>query len=424
MLRPHIAVLDEEIPFPLTSGKRLRTFHLLSRLSQEFRITFVTHRQVEPSEQRIAEEAMRDAGIAVRVVDWAIPAKSGLKFYGRLLANQFSSLPYSVATHASSAMAREIQKLVREDRPDLWHAEWTPYARLLAVVKEPWVVMAHNVESLIWQRSAEVETQPFKKWVLSEQWRKFERFETWACRSASKTITVSNEDAKLMAERFGVGNTEVVDNGVDTKHIRPAEARDRDPFKVLFLGSLDWRPNLDGVRWMLEKIWPEVRRQESRAMFQVVGRKPPRDLQAVIEKTPGVELHADVPDVRPFLESAGMMAVPLRIGGGSRLKILEALAAALPVITTTVGVEGLRLRHQEHVTIADKPNDFAEAILDTTAYHQLACRMASRGRMTVEREYDWEMLAARLGGIWTDCVDRMASRSMNQEARISELRGV
>ena len=403
MTRPHVAVLDEELPFPLTSGKRIRTFNLLARLSGEHRITLIAHRQCDPGEQKIAEQAMTNAGITVRVVDRSVPAKSGIGFYARLFANQFSPLPYSVATHASSAMAGEVARLAREDRPDLWHAEWTPYARLLAGRAEPWVIMAHNVESLIWQRSAEVETNALKRWVLREQWRKFERFETWACQSATRTSAVSREAARLMARLFGVADADVVDNGVDTRLFQPAPARDRDPIKALFLGSLDWRPNLDGVRWMLEQIWPLVRDQEPNAVFQVVGRKPPRDLRTLIERTPGVELHADVPDVRPFLEQAGMMVVPLRIGGGSRLKILEALATALPVVTTHVGVEGLRLRNQEHLSIADEPEAFAESMLDTIAYHQLACRMAARGRMTVEREYDWDALAARLGRIWNEC---------------------
>lgn len=403
MSRAHIAVLDEELPFPLTSGKRIRTFNLLSRLAAGHRITLLTHRQADPDEQAPAEQAMAEAGMAVRVVDRVVPPKSGVGFYARLFANQFSPLPYSVATHASPAMAGAITQLARQDPPDLWHAEWTPYARLLARRPEPWVVMAHNVESLIWQRSSEVETNPVKKWVLREQWRKFERFETWAYGSATRAVAVSADDARLMAARFGTADADVVDNGVDTRHFQPVEARDRDPFRILFLGSLDWRPNLDGVRWMLETIWPQVREQESRAVFQVVGRKPPRDLQTLIERTPGVELHADVPDVRPYLEQAGMMAVPLRIGGGSRLKILEALATALPVVTTRVGAEGLRLRHQEHLTVADDPTAFADAILDTTAYHQLACRMAQRGRMTVEREYDWDTLAERMARIWREC---------------------
>ena len=408
MPRTHVAVLDEELPFPLTSGKRLRTFHLLGRLAAEHRITLIVHRQQDPAEQAVATRAMVEAGISVRVVDRVVPPKAGVGFYSRLFGNLFSPLPYSVATHASPAMAAEVAALAKEDTPDLWHAEWSPYARLLAKRPEPWVVMAHNVESLIWQRSADVETNPMKRWVLREQWRKFEQFENWAYRAAHRAVAVSAEDAQLMADRFGAVNPAVVDNGVDTRHFQPVPARDRDPFRILFLGSLDWRPNLDGVRWMLETIWPAVREQESRAVFQVVGRKPPKDLRTLIERTPGAELHADVPDVRPFLERAGMMAVPLRIGGGSRLKILEALATALPVVTTKVGVEGLRLKHQQHVTVADDPTAFADAILDTTAYHDLSCRTAQRGRMTVEREYDWDALAAKMSGIWNECAGRGA----------------
>lgn len=400
MTRMHVAVLDEEIPFPLTSGKRIRSFQLLTRLAHDFRITLIVHRQQESGEQSLAEQAMADAGISVRVVDYRVPSKTGVSVYARVFANLFSPLPYSVSSHATSAMASVIKELGEQDPPDLWHAEWTPYARLLANRPEPWVVMAHNVESLIWQRLSEVETNPLKRWVLRDQWRKYHHFERWAYQKAHRAIAVSGEDARLMSTQFQVAHPEVVENGVDIHRFQPVEARDRDPFKILFLGSLDWRANTDGVRWMLETIWPSVREQESRAVLQIVGRKPSAELRKLIEQTPGCELHADVPDVRPFLEQAGMMAVPLRVGGGSRLKILEALATALPVISTQVGAEGLRIRHQEHLTIADDPRDFAEAILDTTAYHQLACRGAYRGRLLVEREYDWNQLALKLARIW------------------------
>lgn len=407
MVRKHIVVVDEEIPFPLTSGKRIRTYQLLVRLADEFRLTLLVHQQQEPAEQAMAEEAMAEAGIHVRVVNHRVPAKSGLGLYARVFANLFSPLPYSVATHATKAMARAIDEIAQQDPPDLWHAEWTPYARLLAKRPEPWVVMAHNVESLIWERSAAVERHPIKRWLLRDQWKKYTEFERWIYQKTTRAIAVSAADEQLMQTQFGAERTAVVDNGVDTAHYQPQIARDRDPFRLLFLGSLDWRPNIDGVRWMLEAVWPLVRQQEVRATFQVVGRKPTAELRELIARSPGVELHADVPDVRPFLDHAGMMVVPLRIGGGSRLKILEALATALPVVTTRVGVEGLRLKHQQHLLIADEPMAMADAIFDTMAYYPLACHRASHGRHVIAREYDWGQLAKKLATIWHECANQV-----------------
>src|SRR5262245_11921363 len=156
----HVAVLDEEFPYPLTPGKRIRSFQLLTRLAQRHRITYIAHRNADSDELRHATTVFRSYGIHVIPVDYQVPPKAGPAFYGRLLRNLVSSLPYSVATHASRAMQQTMDRLILRDPPDLWHCEWTPYAQAMYRRSGRWVVMAHNVESVIWQRFAEAETNP------------------------------------------------------------------------------------------------------------------------------------------------------------------------------------------------------------------------------------------------------------------------
>ncbi len=402
MARLHIAILDEELPFPLTSGKRIRTFNLVTRLARQHRITFVAHRNSDAAEFRAAVDALTIHNVTILPVDYRVPEKSGLAFYGRLAKNLLSPLPFSVATHASRAMGRAIDELLRNDAPDLWHCEWTPYAEAMRGRSLSWVVMAHNVESLIWRRFAETE-RGLKSWFLRGQWRKFERFESWAYAKATRAIAVSDEDAALMRERFGAKDPAVVENGVDLEFFVPNPTITRDPKRTLFLGSLDWRPNQDGVRQLVDEIFPTVRAAEPWATLAIVGRKPPEWISAFARR-PGVEVHADVPDVRPFLHTAGQLAVPLRIGGGSRLKILEALATELPVVTTRVGVEGLRLRDGEHCIVADAPNDFAQAIVDGMREPERVRTAARRGRERVVAEYGWEALATKMDAVWRGAV--------------------
>ncbi len=264
--------------------------------------------------------------------------------------------------------------------------------------------MAHNVESLIWQHYMETEKQPIKRWYIAQQFRKFERFERWAYSHCDTAIAVSEEDARLIRTRFDGRRVTVVDNGVDTTYFEPDTRIMRDPYRLLFLGSLDWRPNIDAVQLLCEEIFPAVRAQEQKATLQIVGRKPSEALSRMVEKQSGVELHADVPDVRPFLAGAGMLAVPLRIGGGSRLKILEALAAGLPVVTTTIGVEGLHLLKDEQVTIADSPADFARSILAGMHDPETLRQQGERGRQTVVSRYDWSGLADKLEAVWLEAV--------------------
>jgi len=402
----HIAILDEELPFPLTSGKRIRTLNLLQRLAKRHRLTYVCHSNADFKETHAAERHFADIGIEAVVVDRAVPQKRGAQFYARLGGNLLSSLPYSVATHASPELCRAVERVAADRCIDLWHCEWTPYAQTMRDLDVgPWVVMAHNVESLIWQRYTETEKNPVKRWYIRKQWRKFERFEQWAYSAARRTIAVSPDDARMIRERFGVWHVDVVDNGVDTKYFRPAQSAP-EPKTILFLGSLDWRPNIDGVRLLLDNIFPTVKAFEPDAKLLLVGRNPPDWLRQQTHNRPGVELHGSVPDVRPFVARATVLAVPLRIGGGSRLKILEALASGLPVVSTKIGAEGLELDPGQHFEVVDGTEPMAEALVTAIRNPQQMRQQAEQGRRKVLARYGWATLADRLEQVWLNCADQ------------------
>jgi glycosyltransferase involved in cell wall biosynthesis len=402
----NVAVLDEELPFPLTSGKRIRTFNLLARLANRHQVTVLCHKNPDRDEAAAAAAAFRELDIDTVVVDRAVPTKSGPAFYARLAGNLLSALPYSVATHASPALADAVREFASDDPVDVWHCEWTPYAQVLrdalgdALGGSRWTVMAHNVESLIWQRYAESEPSTAKRWYIRRQWRKFERFERWAYSAATVPVAVSHDDARLMRERFGVRRVEVVENGVDVGYFRPQRDVDRDPASLLFLGSLDWRPNLDAVSILLDDIFPRVKAAVPNASLALVGRRPPDWLKGRAANMPGVRVFPNVPDVRPFLASCGMLVVPLRIGGGSRLKILEALAAETPVVSTRVGAEGLELTPERDLIVTDTPQAMTAAILDAIRRPDLLQETAESGRRRVLARYSWEPLAARLDAVW------------------------
>jgi glycosyltransferase involved in cell wall biosynthesis len=188
---------------------------------------------------------------------------------------------------------------------------------------------------------------------------------------------------------------------VDAAWFRP-EGSSRDRRSLLFLGSLDWRPNLDAVRLLLDSIFPKVRAREPQARLVIVGRKPPRWLVNRARACENVALHCDVPDVRPFLHQCGAMAVPLRIGGGSRLKILESLAAECPVVSTKVGAEGLSLVPGRHFVEVDTVDEMAAALVQAIRNPQPIQEMARRGRQVVNDRYDWSILADKLETIWLE----------------------
>jgi glycosyltransferase involved in cell wall biosynthesis len=267
------------------------------------------------------------------------------------------------------------------------------------------LIMAHNVESRIWWRYYENEVNPLRRSYIGLQWRKYERFERRAFQQVDQVVAVSSEDANLIRERFGAGHVDVVENGVDTNYFQPDRSQ-RVPGQILFLGSLDWRPNLDAVDQLLDRIFPAIRAREPSARLSVVGRNPPESLRQRVDATEGVELHANVSDVRPFLARSAVMVVPLRIGGGSRLKILEAMAAGTPVIATRVGAEGLEVHDGEHLVLVETCEEMARAILEHRRDAHATARMAALGRQLVEKHYEWDILADRLDAVWSDTASR------------------
>ena len=392
-----VCIFDGDVSYPATSGKRLRTLNLMLKLAERHEIVYLGRLVGDKATDPEAETFFRDHGIEPILIHARLPKKRGLGFAARLAGNLVQRWPYSVASHQSDILRQAVTRLRAERSFDLWQLEWTGYLPMVPA-GTPRVSIAHNVETVIWERSAETATGTLKRTFLGTQARKMAAFERWAVHAGERLVAVSDEDAEIFRTRFGAERVDVVDNGVDNAYF--AEVRGlRDPFTVLFLGALDWRPNQDAIDILLGRIFPEVRRQEPRALLMIVGRNPSAGLRLRAASMDGVELHADVADVRPFLGQSGLMAVPLRIGGGSRLKILEALASNVPVIASRVGAEGLHLEPGTHFIEADE-DAMATALLAAMRNPEPIRKMTEAGRTLVREQYDWSALARKLEAVW------------------------
>lgn len=413
----HVAVIDNEPCWPANFGRRIRTFNLLRRAAARHRITYLCFENPCEPECSQAERVLTQYGIRTILVKRPPAPRSGPRFYLNLLNNLRSHLPYSVAIRTSPAMRQAICQLAQSEAIDLWHCEWTPLAANLDVLNgAPWILMAHNVESMIWQRYHATEQNPLKRWYIHHQWRKYEQFERHAFAQTSLLITVSELDAQTARQQFGAPRVVVVDNGVDTTYFTPDDSP-RDPHAICFVGALDWRPNQDAAQLLLQEIFPQVGARIPDARCLIVGRNPPNWLRDLATRTPGAELHANVPDVRPFYQRCAALIVPLRMGGGSRLKILEALACQCPVISTRVGAEGLHLHSGREFIQVEEPRELPAAICAALEEPQQLYRLAQQGRQTVLVRYDWDTLAQRLDHAWRQVAALPAAPDAHPPAR-------
>jgi len=390
-----VLVLDEWIPYPPDSGKRVRTWNLLRRLARRHKLSLLCYGDPESEAARV----VRAAGIALHTVS-PLPDLAGWRLYWHLFRNLFSPNPYSVSKHDTPRYRDSLRRLFKEDRFDLVHFEWTPYACFRDETSDlPSLTMAQNIESQIWGRRARQSRTFIEAVYFDLQARKMSSFERRAMRRADCVAVVTELDAQ-QATAWGARQTVLVENGVDLDAFVPAVGDAGEAQELLFLGSLDWYPNLDAVEYLIEKILPLILAHAPEARLRIVGRRSPPGLAKLIARCSSVELVGEVADVRPHLARAAVVLVPLRVGGGSRIKILEALAMGKAVVSTTIGAEGLAAADGVHLLLADSPEAFAERTVELLRSPEQQTCLGRQGRKLAEERYSWDRAAEGLGSAW------------------------
>lgn len=390
-----VLVVDSEIPLPLNSGKRIRTYNLLAPLAKDNEIFFLC-RSFENIQNDL--DRFEECGIKTIVVNDPVRKKDGFGFYAALALNMASRLPYSVTSHCSLTFRKRLAGLLETEHFDLIHCEAVHYLPSIPSSGIPVLVDAHNVEATLWERYYLNEKNPVKKGYTYLQWKKMQSFERSFLARAAHIIAVSENDRTAISK--WTGRCSVVENGVDLDYFAPSD-REAAPCSLVFCGALDWRPNIDGITWFLENVWPLVIRKYPQTTLTLVGRNPIPALKNVVQSRQGVTLVGTVDDVRPYVQGSAIVVVPLRIGGGSRLKILEAMAMGKPVVSTSVGAEGLEVANEEHILLAEAPTQFAAAIFRLMEDQGLRLRLRLAGRELASKRYGWKRLSERLGVLWS-----------------------
>jgi sugar transferase (PEP-CTERM/EpsH1 system associated) len=402
----NILFLSTENPFPPDHGHHLRTYYLLKNLAAQHRIFFLAFAQ---NQKELEHKAELEKFCASVELVWLPQGKWRWRTYAAVLANFFSLQPYTVKRYASAEADQRIQRLLSNHRIDLVHFDLPHLASYLnQAASLPKILVTHNVESLRMLRWAKVERNYLLKLYLYYQYAKLYRFEAKLCRQFDKCTTVSEIDKQILLEMCRRDNFASVPNGVDVEYFRP---NDGGKFGegLVWAGSMRGAYNRDAVDYFLTKIAPIIHSRMPETKMQFVGAAPTKLLEKCARENERIQCAGYVDDVRPYVDSAAVFIAPIRSGSGTKVKILNAMAQAKPVVTTPVGAEGIEAAPDEEILIANDENEFAEKTIFLLQNPQRAHEIGLRARRIIEKLYDWKIVAATMNDIYEKVVAERAA---------------
>jgi polysaccharide biosynthesis protein PslH len=387
--RPRLLFLAHHLPFPTDSGAALRTYHVLRMLSQNYDITALCL-------LRGGERAHSDLQADVRALEtfatievFATENVGMLRRIGQHLRSVVRRRAYTAFTHESRTFRRRVDELLTGDSVSLVHLDSLDLCGYLPLnTSAPVVCAHHNIESDLLRIRATIGQRRLVGRYLRFQAALVRREERKWCDTFAINVVVSEADGARLKQIASAAQVCVVPNGVDTTCFTPAEPAQEG---VVFVGGLDWFPNLDALRYFCDAIMPALRRRLPDVRVCWVGRASD-DLRRQYQSSCGLELTGLVDDIRPHVRAAACYVVPLRIGGGTRLKILDAWAMGKAVVSTSIGCAGLAARDGDNILIRDEPGSFAEAVTKVLTDPALRRSLEKRARDTAVQLYDWETI--------------------------------
>jgi polysaccharide biosynthesis protein PslH len=375
---------------PVNVGGRIRSYNILRQLAVRHEVTLFSYYDGALDESYEAELKQHFPGAVCFCTKKNTPTGlgRGLDYLWRLAA----PAPYAVSRFSCSAVRGKLERWYQERTFDVTVCDFLDAAVNFPLKLEiPTVLFQHNVESEIWRRHAETESNPAKKLMYRVESGKMLRYEQKIVRGFQHVIAVSEHDRQLMSAWTEPKRITVVPTGVDLQQFRPDGPSPVETV-VTFVGAMDWEPNIDAVEHFCSEIWPSIQARVPGARFRIVGRNPDRRVQK--QASSSVEVTGSVPSVVEHLRQAAVVVVPLRIGGGTRLKIYEAMAAGKAVVSTSIGAEGLDVHHGRDIVLADKATEFADAVVMLLQDRELRAGY-ERTAAALAAQFDWSAVGDR-----------------------------
>ncbi|HWR97505.1 MAG TPA: glycosyltransferase [Candidatus Methanoperedens sp.] len=399
--------VSHNVPYPPKTGVLQRNYNLLREASRRAEIHLLAffHEAILPIRYDM-EEVHRELGrFCQRIEIMPMPNVSQLSsLYLTAMKSLFTRAPFSINCMASETMRRRIQVLCAAGGFQLVHFDTISLAGYREGLNGmTFMLNHHNIESNLMERRSRIERNPLKAAYYRLEAKKLRLYESKTCRKFDVNLTVSDLDAAMLGEICPGLNIRVVANGVDTDFFLPSPG-DCDPLNLIMVSGMNWYPNRDAVQWMADSIWPLIKKDIPGVSWTIVGAHPPRTILELADSDAAVSVTGFVDDVRPYMGRAGVYLCPMRDGGGTRLKILDALAMGKAIVSTSIGCEGIDVTPNKNVLIADTPGEFVSQIARVASDSQLREELGLEGRRLVETTYSWRAIGATLGAIYEDCV--------------------
>ena len=391
---------------PVENGGNIRTYHILQYLASRHKLTFYSYYGGETD--KAYERELRERVPGSVAVCTGKRELSGISRSLDYLAHLNSQPPYAVSRFASFQVQDQLRAWCREQRFDVAVCDFLDAAvNFPGRLNLPCVLFQHNVESEIWRRHAATAGNPLKKMMYGMEFRKMQRYEQIEVRKFHHVIAVSESDRALMTQWVDGEHVTVVPTGVDLAEYRPDPAAPEPGPVITFVGAMDWEPNVDGVEYFAGEIWPIIQAEMPWARLRIVGRNPDRRVKKWVSES--VEVTGRVPSVVEYLHQSAVVIVPLRIGGGTRLKIYEAMATAKAVVSTTVGAEGLDVHHGRDIMLADDTRSFAQAVIMLLRDRELRRRYEKAAAETAAR-CNWPAIGERFSEVLRTVIEKKGSK--------------
>jgi glycosyltransferase involved in cell wall biosynthesis len=393
-----ILFLSQLIPHPPDTGAKIRSLHTLRYLAQNHHVTLLAFTRLD--DPLVAVEHLQGICEDVQVVPIQ---RRRLRDIQSMATSLLGRKSFVIERDFFPEMVQKVDQLMAAEAFDAVHADqlWMAQYAIRAISQKAGVKLVldeHNACFQIFQRLAESERNPLKRLIYNREARVLHQYETWACSQFDRVVTVTQEDRAILSGMGSKASTKKWDDVfttipicVDTQEVQPVNPI-MDSYNVFYLGTMFYLPNITGVLWFVQQVWPRVLDRVPQATLTIAGKNPPAKIQALSTSNDmgtTIQITGYVPDPLPYLERAAVFIVPLLAGGGMRVKIIDAWRWGLPIVSTSTGAEGIDYRDGENILIADDPGAFASAVVRVLCDPELALRLRENGRSWVEQHYDW-----------------------------------